>query len=123
MPGMLDIMGDVSKALDHHQRALKLARENGSQIKKEVPSQTSARFTTMLLIGRRHWSFTLRRYRFLDRFALFKTEARALNNIGIAYYELGELQKALDYLQQSLPLMRAAGNKNSEACSFNIGAL
>ena len=76
----------------------------------------------MLLIGRRHWSFTLRRYRFLDRFALFKTEARALNNIGIAYYELGELQKALDYLQQSLPLMRAAGNKNSEAYTLlNIG--
>ena len=76
----------------------------------------------MLLIGRRHWSFTLRRYRFLDRFALFKTEARALNNIGIAYYELGELQKALDYLQQSLPLMRAAGSKNSEAYTLlNIG--
>ncbi|MGL5065867.1 MAG: tetratricopeptide repeat protein [Microcoleus sp.] len=46
-------------------------------------------------------------------------EAVTLNNIGLAYNNLGEKQKALDYYNQSLPLSRAAGDRSVEAVTLN----
>ncbi|HAX74609.1 MAG TPA: hypothetical protein DCY88_01935, partial [Cyanobacteria bacterium UBA11372] len=42
-------------------------------------------------------------------------EATTLNNIGAVYNSLGEKQKALDYLNQALPLLRAVGDRGGEA--------
>ena len=38
-------------------------------------------------------------------------EARTLNNMGFVYRDLGEKHKALDYLQRTLPLERAVGDR------------
>ncbi len=46
-------------------------------------------------------------------------EATTLNNIGLVYDALGEKQKALDYLQQALPLRRAVGARAGEAATLN----
>jgi tetratricopeptide (TPR) repeat protein len=49
-------------------------------------------------------------------------EANTLNNIARVYSELGEQQKALEYLDQSLPLSRAVGDRGGEAVTLtNIG--
>jgi CHAT domain-containing protein/Tfp pilus assembly protein PilF len=49
-------------------------------------------------------------------------EARALNNIGKVYSDLGEKQKALEYYSQSLPLSRVVGDLRGEAATLtNIG--
>jgi len=49
-------------------------------------------------------------------------EAIVLNNIGLAYSDLGEKQQALEYYHQSLPLSRAVGDKEVEATTLsNIG--
>jgi len=51
-------------------------------------------------------------------------EALTVNNIGLAYDDLGETQKALDYYNQSLPLSRAVSDKATEAVILsNIGAV
>ncbi|MEG4057624.1 MULTISPECIES: CHAT domain-containing tetratricopeptide repeat protein [unclassified Microcoleus] len=51
-------------------------------------------------------------------------EARALNNIGLVYSDLGEKQKALEYYSQSLPLRRAVGDRRGEATTLsNIGTV
>jgi CHAT domain-containing protein/tetratricopeptide (TPR) repeat protein len=46
-------------------------------------------------------------------------EAYTLHNIGRTYYELGENQKALEYLNQALPLERAVGDRSGEATTLN----
>ncbi len=46
-------------------------------------------------------------------------EAETLNNISLVYKDLGEKQKALEYLNQALPLVRVVGNKNGEAGILN----
>jgi len=46
-------------------------------------------------------------------------EARALNNIGKVYSDLGEKQKALEYYSQSLPLRRAVRDRGGEATTLN----
>src|SRR5262245_40155894 len=48
-----------------------------------------------------------------------REEARTLNNIGNAYFELGENQKALDFYSQALPLYHAAGAHLEEAETLN----
>ncbi|MFM6531961.1 MAG: tetratricopeptide repeat protein, partial [Dolichospermum sp.] len=42
-------------------------------------------------------------------------EATTLNNIGRVYNALGEKQKALDYYNQALPILRAVGDRGGEA--------
>ncbi len=42
-------------------------------------------------------------------------EATTLNNIGLVYDALGEKQKALDFYNQALPILRAVGDRRGEA--------
>ncbi|MBG1267454.1 CHAT domain-containing protein, partial [Nostoc sp. WHI] len=46
-------------------------------------------------------------------------EATTLNNIGAVYSALGEKQKALDFYNQALPLIRAVGDRTGEARTLN----
>jgi tetratricopeptide (TPR) repeat protein len=46
-------------------------------------------------------------------------EAATLHNIGSAYSDLGEKQKALESYSQSLPLSRETGNRRGEATTLN----
>ncbi|MEG4455240.1 tetratricopeptide repeat protein [Microcoleus sp. N9_A1] len=46
-------------------------------------------------------------------------EAVTLNSIGLVYSELGEQQKALQYLNQSLPLSQAVGDRSQAAITLN----
>jgi CHAT domain-containing protein/tetratricopeptide (TPR) repeat protein len=49
-------------------------------------------------------------------------EATTLNNIGLAYNDLGEQQKAREYFNQALTLFRAMGDRTREATTLtNIG--
>ena len=51
-------------------------------------------------------------------------QALAFNWLGFIYSALGEKQKALDYYNQALPILRAVGNRSVEATTLNnIGFL
>jgi CHAT domain-containing protein len=51
-------------------------------------------------------------------------EAHTLTNTGYTYCLLGELQKALEYFTQALPLIRNAGDREGEAIALNnIGVM
>ena len=120
--GMLDILGDVSKALAHYDHALKLAREGGWRLAEGSALASMGKIYSDIA----EWQKALDLYsQALPIFTEIddkQDQAITLNNIGIAYDLSGEYQKALDYLQQSLPLFRATGNKNSEAYTLlNIG--
>ncbi|MBR8841074.1 MAG: CHAT domain-containing protein [Stigonema ocellatum SAG 48.90 = DSM 106950] len=46
-------------------------------------------------------------------------EATTLNNLGLVYSDLGQKQKALEYYNQALPLLRAVGYRSLEATTLN----
>ena len=120
--GMLDILGDVVDALQHYQRAVKLARAGGSRLAEGTGLSSMGKIYGDIA----EWDKALECYeQALPIFTQLKSDrdqALTLNNIGIAYDRSGEYQKALDYLQQSLLLHRAAGNKAGEAYTLlNIG--
>jgi CHAT domain-containing protein/Tfp pilus assembly protein PilF len=48
-----------------------------------------------------------------------KWEAETLNNVGLVYHSLGEMQKALDNYNEALPIRRAAGDRRGEAITLN----
>ncbi|MGF1675271.1 MAG: tetratricopeptide repeat protein, partial [Rivularia sp. (in: cyanobacteria)] len=53
-----------------------------------------------------------------------KLQATTLNNIGLVYRDLGEKQKALEFINQALPLFGAVGDRVGEATTLNnIGAV
>ena len=45
-------------------------------------------------------------------------EASSLNNLGLAYQNLGEYEKAIDYFEQSLPIFQQLGSYQEEANSL-----
>lgn len=121
--GMLDFLGDVREALDHHQRALKLARAGGWRLAEGNALGNIGKIYSDLA----DWQKALEFYGqaltvFRSQTDAKQAEALTLNNIGVAHSRLGEQEKALDYLQQSLPLLRAGRDKNSESLTLiNIG--
>jgi tetratricopeptide (TPR) repeat protein len=48
-----------------------------------------------------------------------RVEAITLNNIGRVYSALGEKQKALDFYNQALPILRAVGDLGGQLTILN----
>ncbi|MGH2415540.1 MAG: hypothetical protein ACRDEA_17990, partial [Microcystaceae cyanobacterium] len=48
-----------------------------------------------------------------------KLEAIALNELGFNFHSISQPQEALKYLNQSLPLSRAVGDRSTEAKILN----
>lgn len=46
-------------------------------------------------------------------------EGQALNNLGIAYWELGDIQRAIPYCQQALMIARESGDRLTEGQALN----
>ncbi|MEG4440975.1 CHAT domain-containing protein [Microcoleus sp. AT9_B5] len=99
-------LGEKQQAIDYYKQVLSLIREMGDRPEASINlsniSNLPANSDTSL--G--------------DRTA----EATTLNNIGLAYSDLGEKQKAKEYFNQALPLFRAMGDRAKEATTLtNIG--
>lgn len=122
MGGTLEILGDVAKALEHQQQALKLARENGPRIAEGNALSNIGKIYNDLADWQKALEYYKQALPVFKSLNLAQNQAVTLNNMGIAYLQSGELQKALDYLQQGLPLLRSVKNKNSETNNLlNIG--
>jgi CHAT domain-containing protein/tetratricopeptide (TPR) repeat protein len=53
-----------------------------------------------------------------------RSEAITLNNLGAAYFSLGEKRKSIEFFTQALPLHRAIGDSREEATTLNnIGSI
>ncbi|WP_255513393.1 leucine-rich repeat domain-containing protein [Tychonema sp. LEGE 07203] len=90
-------LGEKQQAIDYYNQVLSIIREMGD---------------------RPEASINLNNLSSDDRTA----EATTLNNIGLAYNDLGEKQTAKEYFNQALPLFRAAGDRAREATALtNIG--
>ena len=46
-------------------------------------------------------------------------EATSLGNLGVAYYSLGQYQRAIEFHQQSIEVKRKIGDRDGEANSLN----
>ena len=113
--GMLDLLGNVDKAVAHFQRANKLAHDVG---------WLQAEGDALVNIGKIYsdqadWQQALSFYEkalpvFQSTSGSKQAQAITFNNIGMAYSRSGEQQKALDYLQQALTLHRNGKNKSAE---------
>jgi len=121
---MLDVLGDVGKALDHYQRALRLAREGNWKLAEGNALSNIGKIYSDVAEWQKALEFFGQALPVFRSIGSTANEAITLNNVGIAYSESGEQQKALDYLQQSLPLIRSGGDKSSEAYTLlNIGRI
>ena len=41
-----------------------------------------------------------------------------MNNLGLAYSDLGEVRKAVEYFDQALAISRGIGNRRGEKCKI-----
>ena len=113
--GMLDVLGDVDKALDHFQRANKLAHDVGWKLAEGNALSNIGKIYS----DQADWQQALSFYEkslvvFQSTSNSRQAQAISLQNIGMAYSRSGEQQKALDYLQQALALHQHGKDKASE---------
>ncbi|MEG4584099.1 CHAT domain-containing protein [Microcoleus sp. MOSTC5] len=99
-------LGEKQQAIDYYKQVLSLIREMGDRPEASINlsniSNIPANSDTSL--------------------DALSPEATTLNNIGLAYNDLGEKQKAKEYFNQALPLFRAMGDRAKEASTLtNIG--
>lgn len=115
--GMRDILGDIGPALDHYNRALKLSRDAGSRLNEASSLNNLGKIYNDLADwqkSREYYGQALPIYRELGS----PRVAVTLNNIGVSYL-LSEPAKALEYFQQSLPLLRAGTDRSGESYTLH----
>ncbi len=96
-------LGEKQQAIDYYNQVLSLIREMGDRPEASI---NLSNISNLPANSDRSLG---------DRTA----EATTLNNIGLAYSDLGEKQKAKEYFNQALPLFRAVGDRAKEATTLN----
>ena len=118
--GMLDLLGDVDKALDHFNRAFQSARKGGWRLAEGNALSNIGKIYSDLADWQKALEFYGQSLTVFQSSPDFKQPlAISLNNIGIAYSRAGEQEKALEYLLQALPLHHTGGDKISEIYTLN----
>ncbi|MEG4207137.1 CHAT domain-containing protein [Microcoleus sp. Pol7_A1] len=99
-------LGEKQQAIDYYNQVLSLIREMGDRAEASINLSNISNIPA-----------------YSDSSLDDRTgEATTLNNIGLAYNDLGEKQKAKEYFNQALPLFRAMGDRAKEATTLtNIG--
>ncbi|MEG4855838.1 CHAT domain-containing protein [Microcoleus sp. K1-B1] len=99
-------LGEKQQAIDYYNQVLSLIRERGDRPEASINLSNISNLPANS-----------------DKSLVNRTaEATTLNNIGLAYNDLGEKQKAKEYFNQALPLFRAMGDRAKEATTLtNIG--
>jgi CHAT domain-containing protein/Tfp pilus assembly protein PilF len=119
--GAFDVLGEPQQALHYYQQAFGLLHETGDHV-GEALLLNNIGWTQSTLAN---WEAALDDYRrSLDLLRTSPndlTRARVLANMGVAYRELGDLDQAETYLNQSLPLWKQVGDRRGEATT--LGAL
>ncbi len=120
--------GDLKKAMDYCNQALALEQSAGLHTGEAFTKDAMGRIYTDLGQEQKaldlfnevlpYWqsTFNRRRAKFVHEENVFiMGEASTLSNIGRVYNNLGDRQKALDYLNQALPLWQQSGNSAGQA--------
>ena len=116
-------LGEVEKAIGYYERALVIAREIGDRRGEgAVPSAIWA--SPMLIWARLRRPSALMSSRLVivreigDR----RGEGNALGNLGLAYADLGEVEKAIGSYEQALVITREIGDRRGEGNALgNLG--
>jgi len=119
--GAFDVLGEPQQALYYYQQALGLLHETGDH-PGEALLLNNIGWTQSTLAN---WEAALDDYRrsldLLQTSPNDLTRARVLANMGVANRQLGELDQAETYFNQSLPLWKQVGDRRGEATT--LGAL
>jgi CHAT domain-containing protein len=120
--GDYDVLGDPTKALEHYDRALSLARLTGERDTEASALNNIGKIANDAAEWQKATEYYLQALPLFRSIRNQRTEGITLNNLGVAYGMMGEQQKARDFLQQALSLLRASGDKNAESYTLsNIG--
>ncbi|MGA2569240.1 MAG: CHAT domain-containing tetratricopeptide repeat protein [Terracidiphilus sp.] len=127
--------GDLKKAMDYCNQALAIEQSSGFHTGEAFTKDVMGKVYTDL--GQEQKALDLfnevlpywqsasnrRRARFVHEEKVFTMgEASTLSSIGRVYNNLGDRQKALDYLNRALPLWQESGNSAGQASTLeNIG--
>ena len=116
------ILCQREKAIEFHEQALKVRgrrpRGRGSR-----HSTTSVFNTITCARWRRRLSSTSRRWRSIVAVGDRESEGNALNNLGNAYRNLGQVEKAIVFHEQALEIGARSGHREGEARAIldNLG--
>jgi len=113
------LKGDYPKAIDHHQRSLKISEALGN--KKGEASSLNNLGSVYYRQGDYpkaidHYQRSLKIF---EATADKNGEARSLGNLGNIFADQGDYPKGIDHYQRSLKIQEALGDKHGEARSLN----
>lgn len=115
-------LGDTTKAIEYHERALVIAREIGDR--RNEGNQLGNLGIAYAVLG--DAAKTIEYYQqalvIAREIGDRRGEGTGLGNLGIAYAELKDATKAIEYYQQALVIAREIGNRRGEGNQLaNLG--
>ena len=115
-------LGKFQKAIDYHQKSLKIAQEIGDN-NGEAQSLGNLGYVYYFL-GEYQKAIVIsqKSLKIAQEIGDHNREANSLRNLGIYYSSQGEYQQAIDYFQKSLEITQKIGDQYGEARSLgNLG--
>ncbi len=115
--GTFDLLGEIAKSHAHFERARVLAGRLGDKQTQGSAINTIGKLLHDTGDYQRGLDYYLLALPLFDESP--PRRAIVLNNIGVAYSSLGEPERALDYLQQAVEIMKTGTDRNAEALTMN----
>ena len=115
--GVFDVLGEIAKSHSHFERARVLAGRLSDKLTQGSAVNTIGKLLHDTGDYQRGLDYYLRALPFFDEYP--GRRAIVLNNIGVAYSSLNEPERALDYLQQALDILRTGTDRSAEALTLN----
>ena len=115
-------MGDFQKAVEYHERYLKIAKEVGDRSSEEKAYGNLGNAYHSLGDFQRALEYHERHLKIAREVGDRSGEGKAYSNLGNAYHSLGDFQKALDYHKRRLKIAKEIGDRSSEEKAYgNLG--
>ncbi len=116
-------LGEVQKAIEYHQQALKISREIGDRgMEGSALGNLGNAYVRLGEVQKaiEHYQQALVIAREIGDRGM---EGKALGGLGLAYADLGEVQKAIEYYEQTLKIHREIGDRRGEGNDLgNLGS-
>ena len=106
-------LGDATRSIEFLNQSLAVSRSFGD---REIEGYSLLYLKVTIIWDSRRQSEVYNQALLIAReIGSQKLEIDALASLGFVFYRLGELQNALNYYNQALPVYRAMGDKEGEA--------
>jgi tetratricopeptide (TPR) repeat protein len=117
------LMGDYQKAIEYHERALAIAKENSNRQSEGIVLGNLGVAYISLGQVQTAIDYYEQSLKIARKTGTRQLEENNLGNLGLAYISLGQVQTAIDYYKQALEIAREIGDRGEKEINSDTSGM